>query len=104
MKPFSDYFKIPEGFNVEYFKGVMKAVYPFIFLLSIVMIIGSMALMGVSLIEIVRSRSIIKQQFLESLDPKVKLMVAAIMFVSSVAYSRWYMIVFIPDGILNLIL
>lgn len=104
MKPYKEYFKIPEGFNQDYITNVIKAIYPFLFAISIIMVAISIIFMGIAYLEIIKNGSIFKNRFLEELDPKVKLKIGAIMFLTSVAYSRWYIVIFFPDGILNIIL
>ena len=104
MKPFSEYFKVPEGFNLEYVSNVMKAIYPIIFLVSLVMVALSIFIMGVAYFEMIKSGSIIKHHVIESIEPKTKLKIGAILFLTAVFYSRWYIVVFFPDGILKMVL
>ncbi len=104
MKSYNDYFNPPEGFNFEYVKSVMKVLYPITFAISVVMTAVSFAVIATAYFEIVKGDHFSKWRMVESMDPKVKLGLGIVMLIISVSYNKWYIVIFFPDGILNMIL
>jgi len=101
MRSYKEYIEVPEGFKFDYISGVYNNIFPILFLISMIMIIVSLLVIYIGMLQLI-TESISKNQRI--LNPKTKIGLGFFLLFISVFYSRWYIVVFFPDGILKMVL
>lgn len=97
MRDIKDYFVMPDGFKLDYVKAVYKRIFPFLFLASLMMITVGIVIIGQGAYHLVRSKD-------KGISPLKRMGIGFLLMLIGILYSRWYVIVFYPEGMLTEIL